>query len=81
MQSKVEETKASIKAEVGQEQVGGFKYFLCSPLFGEMIQFANIFQTGWNHQPGKFPTILPCVVATALIIIMIVRIIVSCPNI
>ncbi len=26
---------------------GGFKYFLCSPLFGEMIQFdEHIFQVG-----------------------------------
>ena len=32
---------------------GGFKYFLFSPLFGEMIQFdEHIFQMGWfNHQP------------------------------
>ena len=31
---------------------GGFKYFLFSPLPGEMIQFdyCNIFQMGWNHQ-------------------------------
>ena len=31
---------------------GGFKYFLCSSLFGEMIQFdEHIFQMGWfNHQ-------------------------------
>ena len=32
---------------------GGFKYFLFSPLFGEMIQFdEHIFQMGWNHQVG-----------------------------
>ena len=34
--------------------VGGFKYFLFSSLFGEMIQFdgPHIFQMGWfNHQP------------------------------
>ena len=30
--------------------VGGFKYFLFSPLPGEIIQFDNIFQMGWNHQ-------------------------------
>ena len=32
---------------------GGFKYFLCSPLLGEMIPIlTNIFQMGWfNHQP------------------------------
>ena len=31
---------------------GGLKYFLCSSLFGEMIQFdKHIFQKGWNHQP------------------------------
>ena len=31
---------------------GGFKYFLFSSLFGEMIQFdEHIFQMGWfNHQ-------------------------------
>ena len=30
---------------------GGFKYFLFSPLFGDMIQFdEHIFQMGWNHQ-------------------------------
>ena len=30
---------------------GGFKYFLFSPLFGEMIQFdEDIFQMGWNYQ-------------------------------
>ena len=31
---------------------GGFKHFLCSPLFGEMIPFdEHIFQMGWfNHQ-------------------------------
>ena len=31
---------------------GGFKYFLFSPLSGEMIQFdEHTFQTGWfNHQ-------------------------------
>ena len=36
--------------------VGGFKYFLFSPLLGEMIQIwlYNIFQMGWNHhQPEK----------------------------
>ena len=34
---------------------GGFKYFLCSPLPGEMIQFDDhIFQMGWfNHQLEK----------------------------
>ena len=33
---------------------GGFKYFLFSPLLGEMIQFdEHIFQMGWfNHQLG-----------------------------
>ena len=30
---------------------GGFKDFLCSSLFGEMIQIdEHIFQMGWNHQ-------------------------------
>ena len=33
----------------------GFKYFLCSSLFGEMIHFdEHIFQMGWNHQPVLF---------------------------
>ena len=34
---------------------GGFKYFLVSPVPGEMIQFdEHIFQMGWfNHQPEK----------------------------
>ena len=32
---------------------GGFEYFICSPLFGEMIHVdENIFQMGWNHQLG-----------------------------
>ena len=32
--------------------LGGFKYFLSSPLPGEMIQFdEHISQMGWNHQP------------------------------
>ena len=30
---------------------GGFKYFLFSPLPGEMIQFDEYFSDGWfNHQ-------------------------------
>ena len=31
---------------------GGFRYLLCSPLFGEMMQsdYTNILQRGWNHQ-------------------------------
>ena len=30
---------------------GGFKHFLFSSLFEEMIQFDDhIFQMGWNHQ-------------------------------
>ena len=34
--------------------LGGFKYFLFSPLPGEMIQFdKHIFQRGWNHQLGS----------------------------
>ena len=35
--------------------VGGFEYFLCSPLPGERIQFdEHIFQRGWfNHQLGN----------------------------
>ena len=34
---------------------GGFKHFLFSSLFGEMIQFdEHIFQMGWfNHQPEQ----------------------------
>ena len=35
--------------------VGGFKYFLFSPLLGGMIQFdGHIFQMGWNHQLVMF---------------------------
>ena len=35
---------------------GDFKYFLCSPLFGEDFQFdEHIFQMGWfNHQPETY---------------------------
>ena len=34
---------------------GGFKYFLFSSLLGEDSHFdyCNIFQMGWNHQPGN----------------------------
>ena len=33
---------------------GGFKYFLCSSLLGEMIPIlTNIFQMGWNHLAGS----------------------------
>ena len=39
--------------------VVGLKYFLFSPLFGEMIQFdEHIFQMGWNHQPDIYYTSL-----------------------
>ena len=35
--------------------LGGFKYFLFSPLLGEMIQFdEHIFQMGWNHQLAQY---------------------------
>ena len=31
-----------------------FRYFLCSPLFGEdEPNLTHIFQMGWNHQPVK----------------------------
>ena len=40
---------------------GGFKYFLCSPLPGGMIQFdEHIFQVGWNHQPGNVLPLQTC---------------------
>ena len=43
----------------GEEQMTRWwqlKYFLCSPLFGEMISnLTNIFQRGWNHQPEENP--------------------------
>ncbi len=44
--------KHAVNIELG----GGFKYFLFSSLFGEMIQFDKIiFQMGsFNHQPEKF---------------------------
>ena len=29
---------------------GGFKYVLCSPLFGEDSHFDKYFSLGWNHQ-------------------------------
>ena len=37
---------------MNKKLVGGFRYFLCSSLLGEMIQFDDhIFQMGWfNHQ-------------------------------
>ena len=36
---------------------GGFKYVLCSPLFGEDSHFdEHIFQMGWSHQAGLFST-------------------------
>ena len=39
---------------------GGFKYSLFSTLFGEHSHFDyhNIFQIGWNHQPGNFTSYL-----------------------
>ena len=44
--------------EIQENLGGGFKYFLFSPLPGEMIQFdEHIFQMGWNHQLG---IIFPC---------------------
>ena len=34
---------------------GGFKYFSCSPLLREIIQFdEHMFQMGWNHPLRKF---------------------------
>jgi len=38
--------------------VGGFKYFLFSPLFGKDSHFdEHIFQMGWfNHQPENLST-------------------------
>ena len=43
--------KVIIQATLG----GGFKYFLFSPLPGEMIQFdEHFFQMGWNHQLEHF---------------------------
>ena len=42
----LEPTKAQLS-----KAFGGFKYFLFSPLLGEMIQFdEHIFQIGWNHE-------------------------------
>ena len=31
---------------------GGFKYVLFSPYLGKIPILTNIFQMGWNHQPG-----------------------------
>ena len=48
----------------GSRLGGGFKYFLLSPLLGEMIHLTNIFQMGtiwaptshtWNYNPCKWP--------------------------
>ena len=44
-----------LKPQIVWIWVVGFKYFLFSALFGEMIQFdEHIFQMGWNHQLGIF---------------------------
>ena len=45
---KVPERIGSI--ESNQDLGGGFQLFLCSPLFGEMIQFDYIIFFGFNHQ-------------------------------
>ena len=40
----------SLKNDLG----GGFKYFLCSSLFGEIIQFdEHIFQVGKSLEPTR----------------------------
>ena len=46
-------TMLSLNLLLKKNLVGGFKYFVCSTLPGEMIQFdEHIFQMGWfNHQP------------------------------
>ena len=31
---------------------GGFKYFYFHPYLGKISNLTNIFQMGWNHQPG-----------------------------
>ena len=35
--------------------VGGFKHFLLSIIYGIIlpIDYSNIFQDGWNHQPDN----------------------------
>ncbi len=44
-------TQCSKFARFPGELGGGFKYFLFSPLLGEMIQFdKHILQMGWNHE-------------------------------
>ena len=49
---KKSDVKGFDPVEMQQSLDGGFKHFLFSPLFGEMIQFdEHIFQRGWfNHQ-------------------------------
>ena len=44
------------KGKAKKLQGGGFKYFWCSPLSGEMVQFdEHIFQMGWfNHHSMTF---------------------------
>ena len=44
--------KSPLMIQYSKFLVGGFKYFSFSPLLGEDFQFDNIFQMGWNHQPG-----------------------------
>ena len=39
---------------------GGFRYSLCSPQLGEMIQFdKHMFQMGWNHQLENSKALTP----------------------
>ena len=38
---------------------GGFKYFLFHPYLGKISNLTNIFQMGWNHQPGYVYLQLP----------------------
>ena len=53
-QPTISQVKVWIPIETTTKLVGGFRYFLFSPLPGEMIQFdKHIFQVGWNHQLVK----------------------------
>ena len=64
--------KVGIREELVMETIGFyddcFKYFLFSPLLGEMIQFdEHIFQMGWfNHQLGFYDDCCLCMFVSSL---------------
>ena len=59
----IQHPKLNYKRPIGKGLlVGGFKHFLFSSLFGDMIQFdEHIFQMGWfNHQAVYCYFLWPC---------------------